>query len=119
MRIIKVVDPFTAIYLTTLFVMIILVITAAMYYMLKSKRVRTSSVYLGGEHEGIVSMITPSVGALYGGFMKRFAKRLYDTLIEKIHTGSLHDWQKFISSWLALLIILSVISFIIFTFFVR
>ncbi|MEL9939765.1 MAG: sodium:proton antiporter [Ignisphaera sp.] len=119
MRIAKIVDPFTAIYLITVFTIAILAVTIAVYYTLKSKRVRITSVYLGGEPENVVSMITPSVGALYWGFMKRFAKHLYEALVEKIHTGSLHDWQKFISSWLAILIIISIISFVLFTLFAR
>jgi hypothetical protein len=84
-----------------------------LYYSLKTKTSRVTDVYLSGEPENVVSMIMPSIAALYWGFIKRFAKSLYKALIDKVHTGSLHDWYKFISSWFALLILLAVIALVL------
>jgi hypothetical protein len=84
-----------------------------LYYSLKTKTNRVTDVYLSGEPENVVSMIMPSIAALYWGFIKRFAKSLYKALVDKVHTGSLHDWYKFISSWFALLILLAIIALVL------
>jgi len=48
--------------------------------------------------------------------MRRFARALYRSLVEEVHTGSLHDWFRFLSSWLALLIVMAVLAFIVYVF---
>lgn len=106
------VDPNTAVLISTLLVAIVSLVISAIYYLVKSKRVRTTELYLSGEPETVVSMVTPSIAALYWGFMKKFASNLYKALVERVHTGSLHDWYKFISSWLGLLLILSIALFL-------
>lgn len=86
------------------------------YYTLRSKRERVTEVYLAGEPESAVSMISPSIGALYWGFIRKFAKELYEDLVGELHTGSLHDWLKFISSWFGLLMLIAFITGIIIVF---
>ena len=108
------VDPFTAVFISTSLVAVLAVFTYALYYLLKSRRVRETTMYLSGEPEEVVSMPAPSVGALYWGFMKRFARSLYKALVESVHTGSLHDWFKFISSWLGFLLILLILIYTVY-----
>lgn len=108
-RLIQVLDVYGLITISVVSVSIVLLVLVALYWALKSKQVRETSVYLSGEPEGVVSEITPSVGALYWGFVKKFAKRTYQALLEKVHTGSLQDWLRFISSWFGLLVLLSVL----------
>ncbi len=107
-------DPAGALTITTFAMALSILVVFILYYALKSRRVRTSTLYLSGEPENVVSTPTPSIASMYWGFMKRFAKSLYRILVEEVHTGSLHDWARFISSWLAILIILAIIIFIVF-----
>lgn len=109
------VDPYTAVFISTSFAVILILFTSSIYYLLKSRRVRETPVYLSGEPENVVSMITPSIASLYWGFMMRFAKSLYEALVKKVHTGSLHDWYRFISSWLGILLMLLIVIYIIYT----
>lgn len=108
-----IVDTFKIIYITTIVTGFIFSVLLLLYYVLKSNRARITSVYLSGEGENVVSHITPSVGSLYWGFIKRFARALYRSLVEKVHTGSLHDWFKFLSSWFSILLLLAVIVFVL------
>lgn len=78
------------------------------YSALKNKRVRVTGAYLSGEGEEVVSNLSPGVGSLYWGFVKKYAKRVYGVLTERVHTGSISDWFTFISSWLGLLFALSI-----------
>lgn len=82
---------------------------AALYFAVRPWGVRRTEAYLSGEGERVVSNLSPSVGALYWGFIRRFARELYEVLLGKVHTGSLHDWYRFISSWLAILLLLAVV----------
>ncbi|MEL9908362.1 MAG: sodium:proton antiporter [Desulfurococcus sp.] len=90
-----------------------LLVVATLYHLLKSKTVRTTELYLSGEGENAVSNLSPGVGSLYYGFMKRFAKNLYRILIESVHTGSLHDWFNFIASWLGLLVLIAILILVL------
>jgi hypothetical protein len=103
-------DPVEALYLVTLLLGVIVLALIVVYYGLRSKRVRYTTTYLSGEPESAVSSISPSIASLYWGFMRRFAKTLYRHLVESVHTGSLHDWYRFLSSWLALLLLMSIIA---------
>lgn len=113
MRSSVVLNPYELVYATTLIMGFIAIVLTLLYYGLKSRGVRNTSVYLSGEPESVVSSITPSIASLYWGFMKKFAKSLYRILVEKIHTGSLHDWFKFLSSWFSVLLIIAIIVFIL------
>jgi hypothetical protein len=106
-------NPYEVVYVTTLATGLIVLLLIAIYYALRSRRIRSTSVYLSGEPESVVSSITPSIASLYWGFMKKFAKSLYKLLVERVHTGSLHDWFKFLSSWFSLLLIIAIIIFMI------
>lgn len=106
-----IVNPYEAVFITTLLTGVTLAVLTALYYSLKSKRTRVTPVYLSGEPESVVVLVTPSIASLYWGFMKKFAKSLYDVLVNKVHTGSLHDWYKFLTSWLSLLLILAILIF--------
>ncbi|MEM1880260.1 MAG: sodium:proton antiporter [Desulfurococcaceae archaeon] len=108
------VDPFTAVFISTSLVAFLAIFMYVLYYLLKSKRVRETTMYLSGEPEEVVSMPVPSVGALYWGFMKRFARSLYKVLVESVHTGSLHDWFRFISSWLGFLMVLLILIYTVY-----
>ncbi len=105
------ISPYEAVTISTGVVALLLVVTLVLYYTLKSRTIRVSDVYLSGEPESVVSRLSPSVVALYWGFMRRFAKSIYNMLISRVHTGSLHDWYKFISSWFGVLILISVVVF--------
>jgi len=106
------VKPYELVFLVTLSTLLALAFLALLYYSLKSKRLRLTTVYLSGEPENVVSSITPSVASLYWGFMKKFAKSLYNVLVEKVHTGNIYDWFKFISCWLSVLLIVAVAVFL-------
>lgn len=103
-------NPVEALYLVTLLLGVVLLVLIVIYYSLKSKRIRYTTTYLSGEPESVVSSISPSIASLYWGFMRRFAKTLYRHLVESVHTGSLHDWYRFLSSWLALLLVMAIIA---------
>ncbi|ADV65111.1 hypothetical protein [Desulfurococcus mucosus] len=90
-----------------------LLASAALYYLLKSKSIRVTGPYLSGEGEDVVGEISPGVGSLYYGFMRRFARSLYRLLTERIHTGSLHGWFMFISSWLGFLVLLTILVLVL------
>lgn len=101
----QVLDTFALAYTVTLAAAAAFAVAAAAYYSLRSARARETPVYLSGEPEGVVGSVSPSVGALYWGFMRRFARELYEALTEWVHTGSLHDWYHFLSSWLSFLLL--------------
>lgn len=103
------ISPYEAVYITTISTALVLAILIAIYYSLKARSTRETPIYLSGEPESVVSSATPSVGSLYWGFIKKFAKSVYRALVEEIHTGSLHDWYRFISSWLSILVITAII----------
>jgi len=105
------VTPYEAVAISAGVVALLLLVAVVLYYALKSRITRISDVYLSGEPESVVSTLSPSVAALYWGFMKRFARSIFNTLTSRVHTGSLHDWYKFISSWLGVLILISVVIF--------
>lgn len=113
MRWVVTLTPYEVVYITTLATGLVVSIIVIFYYLLKSKHMRRTNVYLSGEPESVITAITPSIATLYWGFMKKFAKSLYRVLVERVHTGSLHDWFRFLSSWLSVLLIVAVIIFII------
>lgn len=113
MRSSLVTSPYEVVYLTILTTGIVISLLLPLYYVLRSKRIRLTNVYLSGEPENVVAFITPSIMALYWGFMKKFAKSLYRILLEGVHTGSLHDWFKFLSSWLSILLIAAIAALMI------
>ncbi|MGB9827833.1 sodium:proton antiporter [Thermosphaera chiliense] len=84
------------------------------YQSLKSRVVRETKIYLSGEPEEVVREASPSVGNLYWGFIKKFARSIFNTLINKVQTGSIHEWFSFISSWLGILILLAVLMSILY-----
>lgn len=93
---------------------IALIVLLILYYMLKPRSQRITSVYLAGEGEEIVKSITPSPLNLYWSFIKRFAGKIYSYLSETMHTGSLIDWIEFMISWYGLLMILSILVIIMY-----
>jgi hypothetical protein len=105
------VDPYIAVAISIGAVALLLAITLLLYYMLKSRITRVSDVYLSGEPESVVSSISPSIASLYWGFIRRFARSIFNILVTKVHTGSLHDWYKFISSWYGILLLISIVVF--------
>ncbi|MFZ8782979.1 MAG: sodium:proton antiporter [Desulfurococcaceae archaeon] len=108
------VSPYEAVTISAGVVALLLVVVTALYYSLKSRTTRISDVYLSGEPESVVSQLSVGVAALYWGFMKRFARVVFSTLTTRVHTGSLHDWYKFISSWFSLLLLISIVVFTVF-----
>jgi len=97
--------------------LLVLTFTAYLCYIgLRSKRVRYTGVYLSGEGEEVVSELTPSVGGLYWAFIRQYARRIYKLILERVQTGSLSDWFYYISSWLGLLVLLSVILSLLYLF---
>lgn len=113
MKVVHLLDLFGVVTYTFIATALALVTGFLIYYALRSKSERVTDVYLAGEPESVVSMISPSIGALYWGFVRKFAKRLYEDLVGKVHTGSLHDWLRFISSWFGLLMLIAIITGII------
>ncbi len=97
--------------------LLVLAITAYLLYIgLKSKSARYTGVYLSAEGEEVVSELTPSVGGLYWAFIRQYARRIYKLILERVQTGSLSDWFYYISSWLGLLILLSIILSFLYLF---
>lgn len=84
------------------------------YNSLKSKSVRETHIYLSGEPEEVVKEVSPSIGHLYWGFIRKFAKNTYSIILNRIQTGSLQDWFDFISSWLGLLFLLAILMIILY-----
>lgn len=85
-----------------------------LYVTLKSKSTRETHAYLSGEPEEVVKELTPSIGHLYWGFIRKFAKRTYSIILNRVQTGSLHDWFGFISSWLGLLFMITILLTILY-----
>jgi hypothetical protein len=97
--------------------LLVLGITVYLCYIgLRSKKVSYTGVYLSGEGEEVVSELTPSVGGLYWAFIRQYARRIYKLILERVQTGSLSDWFYYISSWLGLLVLLSVILSLLYLF---
>ncbi len=103
-----------AVYLSIYMVLAFLSI-AIIYYILRTSKERTTTMYLSGESEEIVSNPTPSPSHLYWAIMSRFAAKLYDCLRERMHTGNLQDWIGFMTSWYGLLLVVSIIIGLIYT----
>uniref|UniRef100_A0A7C2VLJ7 Sodium:proton antiporter n=1 Tax=Ignisphaera aggregans TaxID=334771 RepID=A0A7C2VLJ7_9CREN len=106
-------NSYDVVYIATIAAGLAFIVLSVLYYTTRSRRVRVTPVYLSGEKEDVVSSVSPSVATLYWGFMKRFARALYDALIGRVHTGSLHDWYKFLSSWLSWLLLLAIVVFVL------
>jgi len=96
----------------TISLFISLTVLGLIYWMIRPKARRVTSVYLSGEGEEVVESLSPSPVNLYWSFIKRFAKLLYDYLTRAMHTGSLMDWVSYMVSWYGLLILVSIIVLI-------
>ncbi len=109
-------DPgLVALYLTA-YMLIALAILIVIFIAISSKKRRITTIYLSGEPEDVIKEHVPAPGNLYWGFMKRFARRTYEFLVEKMHTGNLQDWISFMASWYGLLLLLSIILGIIYVY---
>lgn len=100
---------YLSLYMLTGFIILFIILL-----LVQSKKRRVTDMYLSGEPESVVKEPTPGPGNLYWGFMKRFAKRLYGYLLNRMHTGSLQDWVDFMFSWYGLLLIISIVLGIIY-----
>ncbi|MEM4533100.1 MAG: sodium:proton antiporter [Desulfurococcaceae archaeon] len=111
-------NPIQAVFYIVINFAILLVVLGAFYILLKPGSRRKTSIYLSGEGEEVISFksITPSTLNLYWFFIKRFAKKIYEHLVNTIHTGNLMDWVEFMVSWYGLLIIASILTTIIYMF---
>jgi hypothetical protein len=87
---------------------------ALIFLVVRSRKRRVSTLYLSGEPEEVVREPFPGPAHFYWGFMKRFARRLYDYLLNRMHTGSLQDWVDYMFSWYGLLVLISIILGIIY-----
>lgn len=107
-------DPgLTALYLS-LYMITGFIVLGIILLFVQSKNRRATDMYLSSEPESIISELTPGPANLYWGFMKKFARRLYDYLLNRMHTGSLQDWVDFMFSWYGLLLIISMVLGIIY-----
>jgi len=109
-------DPgLVALYLTA-YMLIALAVLVVIFIAVSSKKRRVTTIYLSGEPEDVIKEHVPAPGHLYWGFMKRFARRTYEYLVGKMHTGNLQDWINFMVSWYGLLLLLSIILGIIYVY---
>ena len=69
--------------------------------------------YIGGEHPSILSRPLVPEANLYWSFIKRNFAKAYGLLKEKMHTGRFSDWINYMTMWMALLFIISLIVIII------
>ncbi len=109
-------DPgLVALYLTA-YMLIALALLTIIFVAISSKKRRVTTIYLSGEPKDVIKEHVPAPGHLYWGFVKRFARRIYEYLIERMHTGNLQDWINFMASWYGLLLLLSIILGIIYVY---
>ncbi len=100
---------YLSIYMFTGFTLLVLI-----FLVVKSGKRRVSPIYLSGEPEEAVEEPLPGPAHFYWGFMRRFARRLYNYLLNRMHTGSLQDWIDYMFSWYGLLVLVSIILGIIY-----
>ncbi|WP_434731090.1 sodium:proton antiporter [Thermogladius sp. KZ2Tp1] len=102
-------DVYQAVVLTTGLMVLVFATLYVLYLLVRNKNVRYTEVYLSAEGEDVVSNPMPGVGGLYWAFIRQYARRVYRLLLDRVQTGSLADWFYFISSWLGVLVLLSII----------
>ncbi len=108
-------DPFTV---TLIVTGTMLLLTIIIYTMVLSiRRAKTSQLgeemYIGGESEDILSLKVPSVLALYWGIVRRSWRKAFDILRDVVHSGILNEWYGYMTMWLSLLLLLSLIVILI------
>ncbi|MET1160392.1 MAG: sodium:proton antiporter [Thermoprotei archaeon] len=108
-------NPVDITILATINLGVAMTILALVYYIIRPRSRRVTTVYLAGEGEEVVSSISPSPLNLYWFFIKRFAKRIYGYLVEAMHTGNLMDWVDYMVSWYGILILVSILTLIAYT----
>lgn len=116
MKVHYVLDPGTLAVLVSLISIVLFSVILILYYILRNRNERLTETYLCGESEKAFSNLSPSVSSLYWGFMKKFAKKIYDALINLVHTGNIQDWAMFITSWMGILILISILMFVLYVF---
>ncbi|MEM1628777.1 MAG: sodium:proton antiporter [Desulfurococcaceae archaeon] len=116
MKVHYILDPVTLAVVTSIIFVALFSLLSILYHVLKNKNERLTETYLCGEPESVISHPAPSISSLYWGFMKKFAKKIYDALIDLVHTGNIQDWAMFMTSWMGLLILISIIVFALYIF---
>jgi hypothetical protein len=107
-------DPGLLTVYATLYLTLTLLILLIIYRMIANRRFRVTTLYLSGEPEDVINTPTPSPANLYWGFIKRLARGLYTGIRDRMHTGNLQDWVRFMASWYGFLLLLSIILGIIY-----
>ncbi|MCC6056117.1 MAG: hypothetical protein LM583_05525 [Desulfurococcaceae archaeon] len=106
-------DPISLLLLSSLFTAIVLVLVIVMFRAAGKKEERVTEdtivMYIGGEHESILSLRFPSSDALYWAVLKRVFKGVYRYLVNAMHTGHTLDWLKYMSMWYGFLMVLAIL----------
>lgn len=113
MKVHYILDPGTLAVVVSLISIALFSMILVLYHTLKNKSERLTETYLCGESERAFSNLSPSVSSLYWGFMKKFTRKIYDALLNLIHTGNIQDWATFLTSWMGLLVLISILTFIL------
>lgn len=111
-------DPFTATLVMTGAMVLLAVVMYIIVLSIRRARVTQlgNEMYIGGESEDILSLKVPSILALYWGIVKKSWRKAFDILRDVIHTGVLNEWYSYMSIWLGLLLLLSIIAIVTYVY---
>jgi MFS superfamily sulfate permease-like transporter len=106
-------NPIDLMLISSLLTGLVLAVVLAIFRALAKKEMSSSedafAMYIGGEHESILTLKYPITDALYWAALKRVFKNVYRYLVESLHTGSVFDWVKYMSMWYGFLMILAIL----------
>jgi len=111
-------NPIDLMLISSLLTAILLVLVIAIFRALAKKEGSSledsSAMYIGGEHENILTLKYPSTDALYWAVLKRVFRNVYNYLVNSLHTGNVLDWLKYMSMWYGFLMILAILIVMIY-----
>jgi len=106
-------NPIDLMLISSLSTGLVLAVVLAIFRALAKKEMSSSedafAMYIGGEHESILTLKYPTTDALYWAVLKRVFRNVYRYLVESLHTGSVLDWVKYMSMWYGFLMILAIL----------
>jgi|UniRef100_A0A7J2U4M1 hypothetical protein len=105
-------NPITLMLLTSSFIAILIALITIIFKAVAKKEGSMSEdaivMYIGGEHESILTLKFPSSDALYWAVLKRVFRNVYNYLINSLHTGNVLDWLRYMSMWYGFLMTLAI-----------
>lgn len=70
----------------------------------------SSEMYIGGEHKSILKRPYAPASALYWGFVRVSAKRIYMYVRYVMHSGVLTTWAEYMAGWFGFLMVVALLS---------